>query len=265
MQYRLVVCDMDGTLLRSNHTISEYTKNVIAEINKKGIIFVIATGRPYLDAKFFKEQLGLTSFLVTSNGAVAHNEKDEPIINEELSKDLVNRIINFDVDREIFHRNIYRNNEWYIEYKIDGLDEFHAESGFTYKIADFDKFKNKDITKFFYLGKEDMIENLEKKLKEYFSNELTVTLSSSYCLELMKKGVNKGKTVKKIAEYLNIPLKETIAFGDGLNDYEMLSTVKKGFLMGNASTRLIEKLPKNEIIGTCDEDGVAKKLKELFL
>ena len=64
---------------------------------------------------------------------------------------------------------------------------------------------------------------------------------------------------------MNISLEETIAFGDGLNDYEMLSSVGQGFIMGNGSSRLKEKLPQYEIIQTNDNDGVAKKLKELFL
>lgn len=265
MQYKLIICDMDGTLLTSKHNISDYTKEVIKEINKKGITFVIATGRPYLDAKFFRDQLGLNSFLITSNGTVAHNANDEKIFEEKISSNFVNKILDFEKDIKKYHRNIYRENEWYIEYKIDGLDEFHAESGFQYQIVDLNKFKDNDITKFFYLGEEKDIEDLEKRLRKEFSNDLTVTLSSPYCLELLKKDAHKGTAIKKIAEYLGISLEETIAFGDGLNDYEMLSSVGQGFIMGNGSPRLKEKLAHCEVIETNDNDGVAKKLKELFL
>lgn len=264
MQYKLVICDMDGTLLTSNHTISEYSKNIISKLNEKGIIFVIATGRPYLDANFFKNQLGLKSFLITSNGAVAHNEKDEEIISEKISHELVNKILDFEVNKKDYHRNIYKNDSWYIEYKIEGLDEFHAESGFPYQIENFNKFKDDHITKFFYLAHSEKIETLEHRLKKEFSKDLTITISSSFCIELLRKGTNKGNTVKKIAEYLNIPLENTIAFGDGLNDYEMLSSVGKGFIMENANPRLKEKLPHLEIIGSCNADGVAKKLEEIF-
>lgn len=265
MKYKLIICDMDGTLLSSKHNISEYTKNIISKISEKGIIFIIATGRPYLDAKFYKNQLGLKSYLVTSNGATIHNEKDEEIISETIPANLVENILKFEVDKKIYHRNIYVDNDWYIEYKIDGLDEFHAESGFSYKILDFKNFKIRNVTKIFYLAEEININLLEKKILKNFQDNLTMTLSSPYCLELMKKGINKAYAVKKIADSLNISLHETIAFGDGLNDYEMLSIVGKSFIMGNASSRLKEKLPNREIIGTCDEDAVAKKLEELFL
>lgn len=265
MQYKLVICDMDGTLLNSKHSISDYTKEIIARLNEKGVIFVIATGRPYLDANFFKKQLGLKSFLITSNGTVAHNENDEEIFSEKISPDLVNRILNFEKDIKKYHRNIYKDDKWFIEYKIEGLDEFHAESGYQYEITDLKNFKNNEINKFFYLANERDIEDLENRLRKEFENELTITLSSPYCLEILKKDAHKGNAIKKIAKYLNISLEETIAFGDGLNDYEMLSIVGKGFIMGNASPRLKEKLPNLEVVGTSDEDGVAKKLKEIFL
>lgn len=265
MKYKAIICDMDGTLLTSKHNISEYTKKIISEINKKGIIFIIATGRPYLDAKFFKNQLGLNSYLISSNGANIHNENDEEILSETISPNFVNKILDFEVDKKIYHRNIYAQNEWHIEYKIDGLDEFHAESGFSYNITNFDDFKNREITKFFFLTEFENMNILEKKLRDEFERDLSVTLSSPYCLELLKKNVNKGEAIKKIAENLNISLEEMIAFGDGLNDYEMLSNVGKAFIMGNGNARLKEKLPNLEIVGTCDEDGVAKKLEYLFL
>ena len=81
----------------------------------------------------------------------------------------------------------------------------------------------------------------------------------------MAKNVTKGEAVKNIMEKLNISLENTMAFGDGLNDYEMLSEVGKGLLMGNCAERLSEKLPNNEVIGKNTENGVAKYLKEIFL
>ena len=54
MKYKLVVCDMDGTLLTSSHKISEYTANIIKQIEDKNVKFIIATGRPYLDARYYR-------------------------------------------------------------------------------------------------------------------------------------------------------------------------------------------------------------------
>ena len=101
-------------------------------------------------------------------------------------------------------------------------------------------------------------------MKKDFKDELSITVSSPFCLEFMKKGVNKAETLKKVLKILDIKPEEVIAFGDSMNDYEMLSLVGKPFIMGNASKRLIEALPNVEVIGNNNEDGIGEKLQEIF-
>ncbi len=264
MKYKLVVCDMDGTLLSSSHSISNYTKEIIKKVKEKNIKIIIATGRPYIDAKFFKEQLGLDSYLITSNGANAHNEEDKQIIDEYISKDLVNKILSFNIDKEKYHRNIYLKKDWYVEREIEGLVEFHKESGYKFKIYDFEKLKNKDVNKIFFLGEKEDISFLEENLKKELKNQLNIGISSDFCLEIMKKDVSKKSALDKILRDLKISWSEVIAFGDGMNDYEMLKAAGNSYIMVNGRERLKESLPDIEVIDSCDEDGVAKKLKEIF-
>ena len=89
--------------------------------------------------------------------------------------------------------------------------------------------------------------------------------SMEQCLEIMPKHVSKGYAIKEIAKLENINIDEIIAFGDGFNDLEMLSIVGKGCIMGNASEKLKNALPNNEIIGLNHEDAVAKYLEKLYL
>lgn len=149
MKYKLVVCDMDGTLLTSSHKISEYTANIIKQIENNGVKFIIATGRPYLDAKFYRDSLKLKSYLITSNGARAHNEENKPIVIENIQKDLVKKLLSYNVGTNI-HRNIYLDDKWIIEYEIEGLAEFHHESGYSFNIDDLDKYKNEEAAKVFF-------------------------------------------------------------------------------------------------------------------
>ena len=263
MKYKLVVCDMDGTLLTSSHKISEYTANIIKQIENNGVKFIIATGRPYLDAKFYRDSLKLKSYLITSNGARAHDEDNNPIVIENIPKEYVKRLLAYNVGKDI-HRNIYLNDDWIIEYEIDGLVEFHKESGYGFNIDDLNKYENEEVTKVFFLGKNEDIENLEKDMEKEFKNDLSITVSSPFCLEFMKKGVNKAETLKKVLKLLNIKPEEVIAFGDSMNDYEMLSLVGKPFIMGNGNKRLMEALPNVEVVGNNNEDGIGKKLIEIF-
>ncbi|MCY7009203.1 Cof-type HAD-IIB family hydrolase [Fusobacterium simiae] len=264
MSYKLVVCDMDGTLLTSNHKISDYTADIIKQIENKGVKFIIATGRPYLDARHYRDSLKLKSFLITSNGARAHDEENTPIVVENIPKELVKRLLAYDVGKDI-HRNIYLDDDWIIEHEIEGLVEFHRESGYSFSIDNLDKYKNEEAAKVFFLGKNEDIENLEKNMEKEFQKDLSITISSPFCLEFMKKGVNKAETLKKVLKILNIKPEEVIAFGDSMNDYEMLSLVGKPFIMGNANQRLMDVLSNVEVVGNNNEDGIGKKLKEIFI
>ncbi len=264
MRYKLVVCDMDGTLLSSNHTVSDYTKEIIKKVKEKNIKIIIATGRPYTDAKFFKNQLELDSYLVTSNGANAHDENDKQIIDEYISKNTVNKVLSMNIDKEKYHRNIYLKENWFVEREIEGLVEFHKESGYRFQIYDFEKLKNKEVNKIFFLAEKEHISFLENKLKKDLEDEASVTISSEFCLEIMKQNISKKSALDKILKDLKIDWSEVIAFGDGMNDFEMISKAGKGYIMSNGRERLKKKLPHVEIIGSCDEDGVAKKLKEVF-
>ena len=263
MNYKLIVCDMDGTLLTSSHKISDHTANIIKKIEDSGVKFMIATGRPYLDARYYRDSLKLKSYLITSNGARAHDEDNNPIVIENIPKEYVKRLLAYNVGKDI-HRNIYLNDDWIIEYEIDGLVEFHKESGYGFNIDDLNKYENEEAAKVFFLGKDKEIENLEKNMERDFKNDLSITISSPFCLEFMKKGVNKAETLKKVLKLLNIKPEEVIAFGDSMNDYEMLSLVGKPFIMGNGNKRLMEALPNVEVVGNNNEDGIGEKLQEIF-
>ena len=120
-------------------------------------------------------------------GARAHDEDNNPIVIENIPKEYVKRLLAYNVGKDI-HKNIYLNDDWIIEYEIDGLVEFHKESGYGFNIDDLNKYENEEVAKVFFLGKNEDIENLEKDMEKEFKNDLSITVSSPFCLEFMKKG-----------------------------------------------------------------------------
>ena len=265
MKYKAVICDLDGTLLNESYEISEKTREVIKKVTEQGIKFIIATGRHHNDAKVYKEILKSESFLITSNGAKVHNPENKEIISHNIPKELSEKLLSFTYHEEL-HKNIYSDEKWYAESPLEMAEQFHKESGFMYEISSFESLRGKEVTKFFFLSENQKImSSLEKDLKENFGLKLNITLSFSSCIEVMKDGISKATAIEEVLKMENIHPDETIAFGDGLNDFEMLSLVKKGYIMGNGSERLKELLPSNEVIERNSNDGVAKKLEELFL
>lgn len=265
MKYKAIVCDLDGTLLNENHTISQKTKEIIKKVLNKGIKFIIATGRHHEDVMIYKKMLNLDTFLITSNGAKVHDYNDKEILSYNIPKNISKEIIEFDFDKDI-HKNVYVDNQWITETPLKEAEEFHKESGFTYTLSPFSSLKGKEIIKFFFISDNIVkLSDLEKIMRVQFSDKVNITLSLPHCLEIMDKNVSKANALKKVLKIENISLEETIAFGDGLNDLEMLSSVGAGYIMGNGSERLKELLPENEVISKNSEDGVAKKIEELFL
>lgn len=265
MRYKGIICDLDGTLLNKEHTITQETKDTIKKVIEKGVKFFIATGRHHCDAITFKNMLELDSFLITSNGAKVHDYNNKEILSNNISKELSKELFQYKCDEKL-HKNIYLDDKWYAESPLEGALLFHKESGFHHDIVNFDTLVGNEATKFFFMCEdEECITNLEKDLKEKFSTGLNITQSLSTCLEVMKEGVSKASAIKEVLKREGLNSDEVIAFGDGLNDLEMLSFVGQGFIMGNGSKRLKELLPNNEVIKTNEENGVAEKLKELFL
>lgn len=265
MKYEAIVCDLDGTLLNGEHRFSEETKETIKAVKATGRKIFIATGRHHLDALKLKEQLGLDSYLISSNGARIHDENNIEVYERNIDEETVDFILSTKCKEEI-ERHIYTDTKWYVEAEKEEYIRYHQESGFLYEVKDFSKIVGEKFIKIFFISKDqEELFKLEKYFEEKIGDKVSITLSGPECLELMAKNVTKGEAVKNIMERLNIPLENTMAFGDGLNDYEMLSEVGKGLLMGNCATRLRDRLPDNEIIGKNIENGVANYLKKFFL
>ncbi|WP_187296250.1 Cof-type HAD-IIB family hydrolase [Tepidibacter mesophilus] len=265
MGYKAIISDLDGTLLNSNHRVSEYTKSVIEKVVKKGIKFFIATGRHHKDASHIKEQLNLDTVLITSNGSRAHNFKNEKLLCHNIDSEISKSILKMKFDEDI-HVNVYQEDHWLVEKENEWLGDFNDESSFMYKMVDFKNLDSYECIKFFFICNDgNKLKLVKEEIESKFSDYVHATFSLPICLEVMAKGVSKGAALEEILKDYGISSNEVIAFGDGFNDFEMLSSVGKGLVMGNADENLKKALPDNDIIKTNNEDGVAKYIEGLFL
>lgn len=94
---------------------------------------------------------------------------------------------------------------------------------------------------------------------------MNVSFSTLTCLEVMAGGVSKGHALEAVAKMLGYTLSDCIAFGDGMNDAEMLSMAGKGCIMANAHQRLKDLHPELEVIGSNADDAVPHYLRKLYL
>jgi len=207
----------------------------------------------------------LDTCVIGSNGTRAYSGKGEMLIKHNLSSDVTKFMMDYDLPDGV-HLNIYQGKEWLVIEELQELLDFHKHSGFVYrKISGIEDLKVTEVNKFYlYSVNEELLKQVEKDLSRKLAENADVFFSYHSVVEIMPKGISKGLALEELMQNEGIDASEIMAFGDGLNDYEMLKWVGKGLIMENANKTLIEKLPELEIIGNNNEEGVAKYLSENF-
>ena len=112
---KVVISDLDGTLLNSDHKISQYTKTVFQELHNQNYLIIVATGRHHLDAMPIVAGLNVPLYLVTSNGARIHSPEKELLFSFNMESDAVKSVLSLDIDPEIttvlFRENVWQTNK----------------------------------------------------------------------------------------------------------------------------------------------------------
>ncbi len=264
--FKIVASDLDGTLLNPEHTLSPFTREVLQRLHQQGKYFVFATGRHHIDVASIREKVGIPALMITSNGARVHDENDNQIFSKNLDPEIVKTAIDMVKDDETVTIHIYRENDWLLNRVDEDLAKFHQDSGFTFSVFDPENPPLEDVAKVFFIRHDnDYLSEYENRFNATFGERASVAFSTPYCLEIMAEDVSKGGALAAVAKLKNLDLDDCIAFGDGMNDVEMLQAAKKGLIMGNAHHRVKATLPNNEVIGTNEEEAVAHYLENLLL
>ncbi|WP_354624501.1 Cof-type HAD-IIB family hydrolase [Psychromonas sp. MME2] len=264
--YKIAASDLDGTLLTSDHKISPFTKNILTQLHNQGVDFIFATGRHHIDVAHMREQLGIPAFMITSNGACVHDCDNQIVFKQNLSENIVADVIEMIKGDEDIHVNLYRSDDWLIS--KDETKKSAVGDHFPYKLFDIENPPLTDIAKIFITREDrdhDKLVMWEDKIKAKFADQANIAFSTPYCLEVMDLGVSKGHALDAIAKMKGYQLRDCIAFGDGMNDFEMLSMAGKGLVMGGAHHKVKSALPDNEVIGDCDDEAVAHYLSKYLL
>ncbi|MCG6306364.1 Cof-type HAD-IIB family hydrolase [Vibrio vulnificus] len=265
---KIVASDLDGTLLAPNHQLSEFSKQTLKALHEQGYTFIFATGRHHVDVAGIRAQVGIPAYMITSNGARVHDQHDQLMYSKNVPAELVQPVIDIvKQDPEIFV-HLYQNEEWRLNREDEVMRKFHEETGFTYKVYDIDNAPTDGIAKIFFTHPGQDHEHLvgfENQLREAFGDQLNIAFSTPWCLEVMAEEVSKGDALKAVAESLGLTLENCVAFGDGMNDVEMLSMAGKGLVMETSHEKVKKALSDNEIIGSNADDAVAHYLQKHLL
>lgn len=265
---KLIALDIDGTLLNSKNMITEKTKDALIRAQDRGHILVIASGRdpigvmPYAEDLDFYNHNGL---ICTFNGGKVINcETNEVLIDHSLEMDLAKDILKFAKENDMTYLiyakdSIITNSE-----KTYRIGEISKADHNTYEVIDnledlIDFKPNKILFSIDPAEIDEKIEIFDRKYK----NKVNAFKSTPFFYEIMPIGIEKGASLVEMSRYLNIDIKDTIAFGDERNDLGMLEAAGVGVVMANAPD--IVKEYGDYITKSNDEDGIAYYLDKFLL
>ena len=253
---KLLLFDLDGTLLRSDKTISNRTIIVLQACRDAGIMIGVCTARSQENAWSFIRELD-PDVLITSGGALV-KFKGEYIYRSEFSEEETNRMIMTaravcGPDCEITVDTV---DHHYWNYRIDPktIDSSWGNSIYT----DFTGFQERSLK----MCVEIFEDSKAKRLQELLNQCDCVRFSDGYWYKFTKRGTTKENAILEVCSKCRIKVQDIIAFGDDYSDIDMIKLCGRGIAMGNAIAAV--KNMADQVIGDNDEDSIAKYLSAML-
>ncbi len=265
--YRAVATDLDGTLLRSDKTVSERTRGAVLGVEAAGLRVVIATGRPPRWIAPVVEALGERGLVVCANGAAVYDPATHELVERtELEADVAGSITDdllaaypdavvgveqgfrFAIDESIETSGAELLGSW----RLDGL-----------RVGPIRSFLDQPVLKLIVRLDPSSPPGTADDVQAIVGDRALVTHSmSEWFLELSHPSVHKAATVERLLVEGGVGPDEVVAFGDMPNDLELIRWAGLGVAVANADPRLID--AADEVTASNDDDGVALVLERLL-
>lgn len=269
MDYKLLVLDVDGTLLNSKHEISRRTLATLTKAQQAGIRIVIASGRPPYGLQSIVKQLELPTYggyviayngsqiLDASTGKVMFERRVNPELIPYMEKKAnKNNFSIFTYTENRILTDAPDNAHIQAEAKLNNM-EIVYEPEFSTSI-DFNPYKVVLVS-----DDEPALADLTSLWKKKLNGTVEAHRSEDYFLEVLPYGVDKSGALSVLLEYLKMESGQAIAFGDGVRDVGLLQMSGLGIAMGNARESV--RACADQITASCDEDGVAQAVESVIL
>lgn len=285
---KLIVCDMDGTLLTSEDKISPKTLEYLVNIQEQGVKLVLASGRSYSRLEQYYKELRMIEndgILIEVNGLYVNYLKENKRFKaESIKRQDIERIYSEakEFDPEIV-AYLDKGIRYYIpESMIEIKQQFIKEKGLgpdfplvgapfawcadtrggypdqkrMYSVDEFPL----EVNKFTLINYPEKTQKMIDKFKDNIFNEYEMSRSAPRALEITAKNVTKGVALRKLMKQLGINRDEVLVFGDGENDYPLFDEVKYSIAMANAPTYVKERA--FAITSSNNEDGIYEACKK---
>lgn len=271
---KMIGFDLDGTLLNSNKEISDYTRDVMSEAVKQGVIILPATGRPLTGIPKPVMALPGIRYAVTANGARVVDVQEDKVLHEALlpyekGKELLEIFAKYDTYREVYYEGFGYATADMVEHieeymPIKPMIEYMRTT--RRRVPDVEAMfheKKMAVDKLQALFRDTATRDLAMKEVKEKVHGAAITSALGNNIEANGEDAQKGIALLKLGEILGIKKDEIMAFGDGSNDMDMIRRVGFGVAMENGIDAIKE--AADYITVTNDEHGVAKAIEKFVL
>lgn len=267
---KLIVCDLDGTLLNSKKRISSYTREVLMKTKELGIHICFASGRDEQMMAVYSRCIGGCSYMLSNNGALVRDNKGNILYEAALEKPDIQQILAFLTQQQMVfmmytaQTMYFSNDSEKLKKRITSYEKLSDELGYPMKLAA-ESITDSDIYRDFDdVAKIVVYEDSEIRMSRFL--EFAGNLANVHCESTgyglqgaFHKSVSKKTALLKIMEQLGIVENQVCVFGDYDNDLSMFECAGRRIAMGNSIQCLKDAASK--ITLSNDEDGVAVYLE----
>ena len=261
--FKLIVLDVDDTIITSKNKLSPVTKQAISKAQRQGVKFVLASGRMHQAMKSLAAELAIDLPLVSCNGALikdAQRTLSRTVVDSVVAKEVIDY---FQARQRVLQ--LYREEGVYSLEKCEYTWRLEESEGVSCTIVDEQSYSacHDNLLKLLIRLQPQEVAEYRERVKNHFSGRLSSALSHNVYLEMTGHNVNKGQALAFLAGQLGLASHEIMAIGDSPNDKKMLQWAGMGIAMGNASPEV--KAVADKVTLSVDEDGVAAVLEEYII
>lgn len=270
LNVKLIALDLDDTLLNHDLEITPKTVAALRKAAENGIYIVLCSGRAENAILPFIRTLDIAGkeygrYLIAANGASIFDlHKRLPIYTKKVSGDILLYLFE-EAKKRGLPAQVYDPSTIYASVDNEWTQKDSKLCGLRLQIEDnFEDFIKSGHPKMVIPAAPEKVAEFLPFLKENLAGKADVFISKPYFLEVMAHGCGKGSSILWLADYLNIPKEQTMAFGDSMNDESMILQTEYGVAMCNGLEAIRDKA-KFVTRKTNDNDGIADFLEDFVL